>query len=104
MLSMVTSSEVGRSHPPRSEALQAALQEIKNRSPDVLIVSLGVDTFKGDPMTKFLFENDDFNRMGELIGSLSVSTLFVQEGGYDTQSVGINVLNVLAGYLSASKL
>lgn len=55
-------------------------------------------------MTKFLFENDDFNRMGELIGSLSVSTLFVQEGGYDTQKGGINVLNVLAGYLSASKL
>ncbi|MFS0827850.1 histone deacetylase family protein [Pseudomonas phoenicis] len=89
---------------PWSEALQAALQEIKNYSPDVLIVSLGVDTFKGDPMTKFLLENDDFSRMGELIGSLSVPTLFVQEGGYDTQNIGINVSNVLAGYLSTSKL
>jgi acetoin utilization deacetylase AcuC-like enzyme len=85
-----------------SEALAEALTEIKAYSPDVLIVSLGVDTFIHDPMSKFLLENDDFTRMGELIGSLSLPTLFVQEGGYDTSNIGTNVSNVLGGYLAAS--
>ncbi|OPG72064.1 acetylpolyamine amidohydrolase [Pseudomonas ogarae] len=83
-----------------SEALTKALKEIERFSPDVLIVSLGVDTFKDDPMTKFLLENDDFIRMGELIGSISLPTMFVQEGGYDTKNIGVNVTNVLGGYLS----
>ncbi|MHC8304831.1 histone deacetylase family protein [Pseudomonas sp. PB3P13] len=87
-----------------SDALTEALKEIKKYSPDVLIVSLGVDTFKGDPMTKFLLENDDFKRMGESIGSSSLPTLFVQEGGYDTQNIGVNVSNVLAGYMESVKV
>lgn len=74
--------------------------KIRAFSPDVLIVSLGADTFIGDPMTRFLLENDDFSRRGELTGSASLPNLFVQEGGYDTKNIGLNVSNVLGWYLA----
>ena len=40
----------------------------------------------------------DFQTTGEMIGSLEIPTLFVMEGGYDVDEVGINVVNVLKGY------
>jgi acetoin utilization deacetylase AcuC-like enzyme len=35
-----------------------------------------------------------------MIGGLSIPTLFVMEGGYDIDEVGINVLKVLKGFES----
>jgi len=63
------------------------------------VVSLGVDTYKGDPMTQFLLESDDFLKMGAAIGKLAMPVLFVMEGGYAVADVGHNVVNVLTGLL-----
>ncbi|MHC8304812.1 histone deacetylase family protein [Pseudomonas sp. PB3P13] len=81
-----------------SSALNKAIQEIKAYSPDALVVSLGVDTFKEDPISQFLLESDDFTRMGETIGNMGLPTLFVQEGGYAVGDIGLNVVNVLKGF------
>ena len=62
------------------------------------MVSLGVDTYKDDPISQFKLERDDYFRMGEAIGLLSKPTLFVMEGGYMVDDIGVNVVNVLLGF------
>ena len=80
-------------------ALQDALKKITAYSPDTLIVSLGVDTFKNDPISFFKLESKDFSHYGKEIAKLNFPTLFVMEGGYAVEEIGINTANVLTGFL-----
>ena len=80
------------------EALEAACREIETFAPGLVVVSLGVDTFKGDPISHFLLETDDYPRVGERIARLGKPTLFVLEGGYAVEEIGLNVANVLGGF------
>ncbi len=84
-----------------NEALQDACRHIQKFAPDAIVVSLGVDTYKDDPISFFRLESDDFTNYGELIGRLSVPTLFIMEGGYAVSEIGMNAVNVLDGFLSA---
>ncbi|HBO8438870.1 TPA: histone deacetylase family protein [Pseudomonas aeruginosa] len=81
-----------------SQALQAAIRQIQAYAADVLIVSLGVDTFKEDPISQFRLDSPDYLRMGEAIGKLGLATLFVMEEGYAVEEIGINAVNVLQGF------
>ena len=45
-------------------ALKDACQKINNYAPDVLVISLGVDTFENDPISFFKLSSDDFTRYG----------------------------------------
>jgi acetoin utilization deacetylase AcuC-like enzyme len=80
------------------EALLDACNQLRNFSPQVLVISLGVDTFKDDPISHFLLESRDFLGIGEIIASVGVPTLFVMEGGYMVDEIGINAVNVLHGF------
>ena len=42
--------------------------------------------------------SDDFKRYGTTIASLGLPTLFIMEGGYAVEEIGINTVNVLQGY------
>ena len=77
------------------EALDAACVSIADYAPDYLLVSLGVDTFIDDPISQFRLGNDDYLTMGTRIAALKLPTLFVLEGGYAVNDIGINVANVL---------
>jgi len=81
------------------QALSHAARWTKSHGIDVAIVSLGVDTFKGDPVGKFELSSDDFSRMGQAVCEFGVPTLFVMEGGYAVEEIGLNVANVLTGFL-----
>ena len=70
------------------------------RKPDVLIVSLGVDTYKDDPISFFKLASADFTTYGGRIAKLKLPTLFVMEGGYAIEAIGINTVNVLDGFLN----
>lgn len=76
----------------------AAIQQIHQYHPDALVVSLGVDTFEQDPISKFLLKGEDYKRIGAAIATLNKSTLFVMEGGYAVEAIGINTVNVLLGF------
>lgn len=58
---------------------------------DVLVVSLGLDTVAGDPDSRpghgFAFTIEDFSRMGELVQSVGLQTIVLQEGGYHLEQV-----------------
>lgn len=80
------------------DALQHACDKITAYAPDALVVSLGVDTFEGDPISFFRLTSDDFKRYGAIIAGLQLPTLFVMEGGYAIEEIGINTCNVLTGF------
>ena len=42
----------------------------------------------------------DYFEIGKLISNLRIPTLFVMEGGYDIEELGINVVNVLQAFES----
>ena len=79
-------------------ALKAALARVSEHAPDVLIVSLGVDSYIRDPVGGFALESDDFLTLGAEIAALPLPTLFVMEGGYAIEELGLNTANVITGY------
>jgi acetoin utilization deacetylase AcuC-like enzyme len=85
-----------------SQALEDACKKISSYAPQAVVVSLGVDTFEKDPISQFRLKNDDYLRMGEAIGRLKIPTLFVMEGGYAVDDIGINAINVLTGFETAA--
>jgi len=82
------------------KSLSAALAKIAAFVPQYLIVSLGVDTFENDPISFFKLTTADYFTTGAMIAELRRPTLFVMEGGYDIDEVGINVAEVLKGFES----
>ncbi len=93
--------------PPRTEfgiwqdALRTALARIADFRADALVVSLGVDTFVADPISFFRLQSEDFSTYGRMIRDCGLPALFVLEGGYAVGEIGVNVVNVLAGFEEA---
>lgn len=77
--------------------LAGALEKIRKYNPQFLVLSLGLDTAKGDPTGSFSLMAKDFRENGRMIGALQLPTLVVQEGGYKTQTLGINARNFFNG-------
>lgn len=82
-------------------AVEMVLQEVMRYGADALVVALGVDTFEGDPISTFRLKSKDYLQVGRLLASARIPTVFVMEGGYAVQEIGINVANVLEGFLDA---
>ena len=81
-----------------SAALEAGCRAVAEFAPDVLVVSLGVDTYKGDPISQFRLDTPDYPRIGARIRALGLPTLFVMEGGYAVEEIGVNAVGVLEGF------
>jgi acetoin utilization deacetylase AcuC-like enzyme len=80
------------------EGLAMALQAIAEFGADALVVSLGVDTFAGDPIAGFTLQSADYFGVGDDLGATGLPTLFVFEGGYAVAEVGVNTVNVLEAF------
>jgi len=79
------------------ETLLYAINKIKEFEPDFLVVAFGLDTAKKDPTGTWSLEYKDFEENGELISLLGLPTLVVQEGGYNTRTMGKNAVSFLRG-------
>ncbi|NEX62947.1 histone deacetylase family protein [Noviherbaspirillum galbum] len=79
-------------------AFDLAASRIRAHAPDALVVSLGVDTYVGDPISKFRLDAPEYLRMGDAIAALGLPTLFIMEGGYAVKEIGDNVASVLRGF------
>jgi acetoin utilization deacetylase AcuC-like enzyme len=86
------------------EALAEALRAIRAFGADALVVSLGVDTFEGDPISGFGLRSADYLRVGEDLAGAGLPTLFVFEGGYAVEEIGVNAVNVLDGFAQQAPL
>ncbi len=82
--------------------LTTAAQHIAAWQPDALVVSLGVDTFIDDPLTDFRLTLEAYPEMGRTIAGLGVQTLFVMEGGYCLDNIGLCVRGVMDGFVEGS--
>ena len=79
-------------------ALELACARIGGHRADALVVSLGLDTFAGDPISAFALQADDFSRLGQALARLGLPTVFVLEGGYAAAELGVNAVNVIEGF------
>ncbi len=84
------------------EALGTGLDWVRGHGCDALVVSLGVDTFEGDPISEFALATDDFPAVGGALAGLDLPTVLVLEGGYATDELGANVAGVLAGFAASA--
>jgi acetoin utilization deacetylase AcuC-like enzyme len=79
-------------------ALDDACEKLLAYAPDVVVVSLGVDTFEKDPISQFKLTSGDYPKIGRRIAKLGLPTLFVMEGGYAVDEIGVNAVGVLTGF------
>jgi len=80
------------------QALADACARIRAFGPEAIVVSLGVDTYERDPISQFRLRREDFPGIGRQIAGLGRPTLFVMEGGYAVDDIGINAVAVLTGF------
>ncbi len=88
----------GTEAPAWFAALDDCLARVASYAPDAVVVSLGVDTFKEDPISQFRLQHADYLKIGESFAQSGRPVLFILEGGYAVDDIGINVTNVLQGF------
>jgi acetoin utilization deacetylase AcuC-like enzyme len=78
-------------------ALARAMDAIDAFGPEMLVVSLGLDTFGGDPISDLSLTADGFERCGRIVSDLALPTVVLQEGGYADDELGENARRWLVG-------
>ena len=81
--------------------LDSALDSIKHFSPEALVIALGLDAFERDPLSGLAISTAGFSRIGKRIGSMALPSVIVQEGGYLTEELGLNLSSFLEGFMSS---
>ncbi len=74
------------------------MQRIAGFRADALVVSLGLDTFEGDPISGFRLRSEDYLAVGGDLADAGLPTAFIFEGGYAVVDLGVNAVNVLEGF------
>ncbi|RFB78435.1 histone deacetylase family protein [Methylovirgula sp. 4M-Z18] len=69
-------------------AIDVALERIRAFDAQVLIVALGYDAHRLDPIGVLKLEVEDFGKIGAQIRAAGLPTLIVQEGGYAIDVIG----------------
>ena len=80
------------------EALRFTLRRVADYRAQALVVSLGLDSFEGDPISGFRLRSPDYFTVGGDIARAGLPTVFVFEGGYAVAQLGMNAVNVLEGF------
>jgi len=80
-------------------ALDKAVREIEQFDPTRLIVSLGVDTLREDPLGTFALGQEDIAEIARRLAALARPTVVVQEGGYAVEAVGPSVVGFLGALI-----
>lgn len=84
------------------DALSTALARVAAFGADAVVVALGLDASIDDPFQGFAVTQDGFARIGAAFAEAGLPTLFVQEGGYLSETLGANLTRVLTGYEEAT--
>lgn len=87
--------------PPKTEwagysvELERALARVKEFQAEAIVVSLGLDPLRGDPVQSpqagISLDVPDYVQMGKMFAALDLPLLLVQEGGYDLERVHLAV-------------
>ena len=77
--------------------LEEALAAVVAHRPGVVVVSLGLDTYGGDPICDLDLTTEGFARCGAAVAALGLPLVVLQEGGYADDALGANVVAWLRG-------
>ena len=69
-------------------AVKKAGEAIRSFGAQALVLALGYDAHKDDPLGVLKLEASDFGDIGRLVNDLRLPTLVVQEGGYAIDAIG----------------
>lgn len=89
---------MGTDNTTYQKILKKAVASIKDFGPKFLVISLGFDTYKDDPIGGFKLTTGYYWKMAETINQLGLPTVIIQEGGYDLSALGKNVASFLKGF------
>jgi acetoin utilization deacetylase AcuC-like enzyme len=78
-------------------ALERALDVVDASGSPIVVVSLGLDTYGGDPIADFSLTTAHLHEMGRRVGSLRSKLVVLQEGGYRISRLGANACQWLRG-------
>jgi acetoin utilization deacetylase AcuC-like enzyme len=81
--------------------LEHALDAVAAFAPELLVVSLGVDTVADDPLSDLAVTPAAMSATGRRVGALDLPTVVVQEGGYHLPTLGTLVRDWLASFGAA---
>ena len=79
-------------------ALSEVIDGARKTRPDMLVVALGLDASKADPLAGLQVTTEGFTEAGRLLGQMRLPTVLVQEGGYPSVELGVNLAAVLEGF------
>jgi acetoin utilization deacetylase AcuC-like enzyme len=77
--------------------LTQTLAHVERFGPRYLVLAAGLDIAKGDPTGAWRVSPEGFERIGGAVAGLGLPTLVVQEGGYDTRTLGRNARHFVTG-------
>ena len=80
------------------KTLDKALKKIQAFKPYYLVVSVGFDLMKGDPIGGFNITVKGLARISSQIASLRIPTVIVQEGGYLMKEIGNHAATFLVNF------
>jgi acetoin utilization deacetylase AcuC-like enzyme len=79
-------------------ALDRICERVTDLEPSHLVVSLGVDAGDTDPESPLRVTNRGFAAVGDRLAALGLPTVLIQEGGYDLEALGLDVMAVLTAF------
>ncbi|MCG6658973.1 histone deacetylase family protein [Halomonas campisalis] len=82
-------------------ALDTLLERLADFRPDAVVVALGLDAHRDDPLAGLALETADFEAVGRRLARLALPTVLVQEGGYPTDVLGHNLAAFMGGFTDA---
>ncbi|WP_404380563.1 histone deacetylase family protein [Caenispirillum salinarum] len=89
---------LGSSEDAFLDAVERSLAAVARFAPSVLVLSLGFDTFKDDPLAAFAVTTPGFARLGRAIAGAGLPTVLIQEGGYAVDHLAANLSSFLDGF------
>jgi len=82
-------------------ALDQALGILEAFDPQALVIALGFDAYENDPFAGLAISTEGFGQVGRRIGALDRSAVLIQEGGYNVEDLGANLVGFLKGFEEA---
>ena len=80
------------------DALECLLGDMQAFVPNAMVIALGLDAHKDDPLAGLSLETADFAPLGARLAALDLPCVVVQEGGYPTASLEHNLAAFLRGF------
>ncbi|MGG5808183.1 histone deacetylase family protein [Falsiroseomonas sp. CW058] len=80
------------------DSIAIGLAEIREYGADALVLSLGFDASKDEPLAALNVTEDGFARAGAAIAAAKLPTAIIQEGGYNVDLLGTLLARFLDGW------